>query len=73
MDQDDWLLCHVNMFNYFGGTTMRLVSDNLKTGVIKHPKMGEIILNEAYESLGEDYSMAIMPTGIKKPKHKPSV
>ena len=71
LDQDNWLLCHVNMFNYFGGTTMRLVSDNLKTEVIKHPKMGEIILNEAYESLGEHYSMAIMPTGIKKPK--PSV
>ena len=73
MDQDDWLLCHVNMFNYFGATTVRLVSDNLKTGVIKHPKMGEIVLNEAYESLGEHYGMAIMPTGVKKPKHKASV
>lgn len=73
MDQDNWILCHVNMFNYFGGTTIRLVSDNLKTGVIKHPKMGEIVLNEAYESLGEHYGMAIMPTGVRKPKHKASV
>ena len=68
-----WLLCHVNMFNYFGGTTSRLVCDNLKTGVIKHPKIGDIILNEAYEALGEHYSMAIMPTGVRKPKEKPSV
>ena len=73
MDEDSWLLCHVNMFNYFGATTIRLVCDNLKTGVIKHPKIGEIILNEAYESLGEHYGIAIMPTGVKKPKHKASV
>lgn len=61
------------MFNYFSGTTSRLVCDNLKTGVIKHPKIGDIILNEAYEALGEHYSMAIMPTGVRKPKEKPSV
>ena len=73
MDEESWLLCHVNMFNYFGGTTSRLVCDNLKTGVIKHPKIGDIILNEAYEALGEHYSMAIMPTGVRKPKEKPSV
>ncbi len=73
MDEESWLLCHVNMFNYFGGTTSRLVCDNLKTGVIKHPKIGDIILNEAYEVLGEHYSMAIMPTGVRKPKEKPSV
>lgn len=73
MDEDAWLLCHVNMFNYFGGTTIRLVCDNLKTGIIKHPKMGEIILNNSYESLGDYYSMAIMPTGVRKPKHKASV
>lgn len=73
MDEESWLLCHVNMFNYFGGTTSRLVCDNLKIGVIKHPKIGDIILNEAYEALGEHYSMAIMPTGVRKPKEKPSV
>lgn len=73
MNQDDWLRCHVNMFNYIGGTTIRLVCDNLKTGVIKHPKDGEIVLNDAYEALGEHYSIAIMPTGVRKPKHKASV
>jgi len=73
MDEEAWLLCHVNMFDYFGGTSSRLVCDNLKTGVIKHPKVGEIVLNEAYEALGEYYSMAIMPTGVRKPKHKASV
>lgn len=56
-----WNLC-------FGGTPVKVVCDNLKTGVTSRPKKGEIILNEAYLSLGEYYSTAIMPTGVKKPK-----
>jgi len=73
MKQDTWLRCHINMFEYFGGITIRTVCDNLKTGVIKHPKEGEIILNENYEALGSHYMTAIMPTGVRKPKQKASV
>lgn len=73
MDEQAWLSCHVNMFEFFGGTPVKIVCDNLKTGVISHPKRGEIILNEAYLTLGEYYSVAIMPTGVKKPKQKASV
>ncbi len=73
MDEKAWLSCHVNMFRFFGGTPVKVVCDNLKTGVTSHPKRGEIILNEAYLSLGEYYSVAIMPTGVKKPKQKASV
>jgi len=73
MKQNTWLNCHVNMYKYFGGSTIRLVCDNLKTGVISHPKDGEIILNDKYEELGNYYLTAIMPAGVKKPKHKPSV
>lgn len=73
MKQDTWLRCHIRMFSYFGGSTTRLICDNLKTGVIKHPKEGEIILNEAYERLGEHYLCAIMPAPIRSPKSKASV
>lgn len=38
MKSDTWLRCHMNMFEYFGGTTIRLISDNLKTGVISPSK-----------------------------------
>lgn len=37
------------------------------------PKEGEIVLNNAYEALGSHYVTVIMPTGIRKPKQKPSV
>lgn len=46
--------------------------DNLKTGVIEHPKKGEVVLNEEYLSFGEYYGVAIRPTGVRKPKEKPS-
>lgn len=73
MKENAWLSCHVHMFEYFEGTPVKVVCDNLKTGVTEHPSRGEIILNEAYLSLGEYYSVAILPTGVKKPKHKASV
>lgn len=73
MKMDTFIRCHVHMYEYFGGVTTRLVSDNLKTGVVSHPKEGEIILTADYEALGQHYMTAIMPTGVKKPKQKASV
>lgn len=70
MNEKAWLSCHVNMFWFFGGILVKIVCDNLKTGVTSHPKRGEIILNEAYLSLGEYFSVAIMPTGVKKRNRK---
>lgn len=73
MKEATWLNCHVHMYEFFGGTTVRTVCDNLKTGVIKHPREGDIILNEAYEALGNHYTTAIMPAQVRKPKQKASV
>jgi len=73
MEQESFMQCHVNMFEFFEGTPMRIVCDNLKTGVIQHPKEGDIVLNERYTNLAEHYGCAILPTGVRKPKHKPSV
>lgn len=73
MKQDSWLACHVHAYDFFGGVAIRLVCDNLKTGVTSHPRSGEIVLNEAYESLARHYVTAIMPTQVRKPKQKASV
>lgn len=73
MKQDTWLLCHIKMYAFFGGVTIRTVCDNLKTGVIRHPKEGDIILNQHYEALGLHYMTAIMPAQVRKPKAKASV
>lgn len=73
MKQDTWIKCNIHMFEYFSGSTVRVKCDNLKTGVISHPREGDIILNEKYEEFGNHYLTAIMPAGIRKPRHKPSV
>jgi hypothetical protein len=73
MKQPAWLACHINMYEFFGGSPQRTVCDNLKTGVTKHPKEGEIVLNANYEALASHYMTAVMPTGVRKPKQKASV
>ena len=50
MNQFDWLYCNVHMLEFFEGSPVKTVCDNLKTGVITHPKHGEIVLNDAYLS-----------------------
>lgn len=60
MGQNAWLRCHVAMYEWFGGSTPRLVCDNLKTGVIDHPRDGEVVLNDAYRSMAEHYSAAVI-------------
>lgn len=73
MKMDTWIRCNIRMFEYFKGSTIRVVCDNLKTGVVSHPKEGDIILTEAYEAFGLHYMTAIMPARVRKPKDKPSV
>ena len=51
MRQDTWLLANVAMFEWFGGTVPRVVPDNLKTGVIKYPREGEVVLSDAYREM----------------------
>lgn len=39
MKMDSFIRAHIHMYDFFGGTTTRLVCDNLKTGVVSHPKI----------------------------------
>jgi len=73
MRQDTWLRAHVALFDWFGGSVPRIVPDNLKTGVLKHPAEGEVVLNDAYRELAAHYSAAVLPGRVRKPKDKASV
>ena len=73
MDEANWLTCNIHMLEFFEGVPVKIICDNLKTGVTSHPKHGEIVLNEAYLSFAEHYNVAILPAGVKKPKQKASV
>jgi transposase len=73
MRQESWLRAHSAMFAFFGGTVPRLVPDNLKTGVIAHPREGEVVLNDAYREMAAHYSAAVLPGRVRHPKDKASV
>ena len=72
MDQTAWVAAHVAAFAFFGGAPRRVVSDNLKTGVIK-PDLYDPKLNRAYAELGRYYQVLIDPARASKPKDKPRV
>lgn len=72
MGERAWLRCHVHMYEFWGGVPERTVCDNLKIGVVEHPREGEIALDDAYEALGEHCMTAIMPAQVRKPKQKAS-
>ena len=73
MKQDTWLRAHVAMFEAFGGSSPRIVPDNLKTGVLKHPREGEIVLNDAYREMAAHYRAAVLPGRTRAPKDYPEV
>lgn len=73
MKEASWIGCNVHMLEFFGGVPVKIVCDNLKTGVTEHPRQGEIVLNETYAEFGTYYETAIMPTAVRKPKQKASV
>lgn len=70
--QEAWLTGHIHAYEFFGGVTQYLISDNLKTGVTSH-KHSEIILNEMYRDLALHYGTIVMPARVRKPKDKPTV
>jgi transposase len=69
MKIENWLMCHVHAYSYFGGVTRILVPDNLKTGVTANTRY-ETHLNESYRELAEYYGTAIVPARVRKPQDK---
>ena len=69
MKQENWLLCHVHAYEYFGGVARLLIPDNLKTGVITNTRY-ETRLNESYRELAEYYGTAVVPARVRKPRDK---
>lgn len=67
--QEDFILSHVEAYQFFGGVPQVVVPDNLKSAVISNNKNG-IVLNESYAALARFYSMRVEPARPYKPKDK---
>lgn len=71
MKEESWINAHIHMFDYFNGITRFLIPDNLKTGVTKHPKDEEAVLNQRYQEMADHYGIAVIPARVRHPKDKP--
>jgi transposase len=72
MKSRNFLECHQEMFESFGGLPRIVVPDCLKTGVSKC-HLYDPDLNAAYSDLAAHYGVAIVPARPKHPKDKPFV
>ena len=66
---EDWIKCHEEAFQFYGGVPKQVVSDNLKAAILKHTSK-EIIVNQQFEELSEHYNFLINPARVRKPKDK---
>ena len=71
--QKAWITAHVHMYEFFGGVTPILVSDNAPTATNrKQSDKYEPVLIKSYEELAQHYNTAIIPARVHAPKDKPS-
>lgn len=59
------------MYAFFGGSIRRLVPENLKTGVLWHPREGEVLLADANREMATHYSAAVPPGRVRHPRDYP--
>ena len=69
MQSENWLLCHVHAYEYYGGVPRLLIPDNLRTGVTRNTRL-ETIINRSYAELADHYRTAIVPARVNAPKDK---
>ena len=70
--QKAWITAHVHMYEYFGGVSRILVSDNCQTAVIHNNDWYNQQVNTVYHEMAEHYNTAIIPARVRRPKDKPN-
>lgn len=68
----DWIGAHTRAFAFFGGVPGLVVSDNLKSGVIR-ACFYEPEINRSYADMAAHYGTAILPARPYKPRDKAKV
>lgn len=66
---EDFVSSVQNSLHFLGGVSRAIVSDNLKSAVIKSSPY-EPQLNQTFENLGNHYGTVILPTRSNKPRDK---
>lgn len=67
---ENWINCHVKMFEFFNAVPAVIVPDNLKSGVTQACYYDPEI-NPTYLDMAAHYNAVIIPARPRKPKDKP--
>ena len=67
-----WIQCHINAFNYFGGSPKVIKLDNLKAGVVD-TNFYEPVYQKEYKQLADHYSILLSPCRVYQPQEKGKV
>jgi transposase len=70
--QATWVKCHMNAFEFFKGVPMRIILDNLKSGILR-PNTYDPVFNRAYSECAKHYGFIIDPAKIARGDHKGKV
>jgi len=67
---EHFLACHQNALEYFGGTPQAIIIDNLKTGVLRHPRGEKAVFNKRYLDFAAHYGFEARACNVKKANEK---
>lgn len=67
-----WISSHIHAFEFFGGVTVCLVPDNLRSGITKS-HLYDPDVNRTFQELADHYGVAVVPARVRTPKDKSKV
>ncbi|MFO7876604.1 MAG: IS21 family transposase [Desulfovermiculus sp.] len=67
---EHFLACHQNAFDAFGAVPGKIMVDNLKCAVLKHPLGQKPLLNPKYIDFARHWGFGITACGVRKPHEK---
>ncbi len=67
---EHFLACHQNAFDAFGAVPRKIMVDNLKCAVLKHPFGQKPVLNPKYIDFARHWGFEISACGVRKPHEK---
>jgi len=67
---EQFLSCHRHAFEFFGGSTGKVMIDNLKVGVLRHPAGQKALFHPRYLDLAAHYGFQPVACNVRKGNEK---
>jgi transposase len=70
---EHFLNAHKNAFDFFGGVPAKMIVDNAKVAVLKHPTYGDVVFHPRYNDMAAHYGCSIAACTPRSPHQKETV